>query len=143
MKLKIKITGVNVHDLLFKGFLIQMAFDAMVMKFHAIKETIDGEMVFDRKIAADQQVLVILLDDRERQIEYFKRLLESRDYNTDKEQLKYFGDLMKKTGSRIQITKIEYEPYDEEVPELLVTMPFYNCRLIDTVCDKKQYQFRK
>lgn len=138
MKQKIKITGVNVHDLLYESFLMRMAFDATVMKFLVIKETVDGKEVFDSKTVDvdNQQVLILLLEDRERQIEYFKRLLESRDYNTDEEQLKYCGGLMERTGSKVQITQIEYEPYDEEVPELSLTMTVHNCKMMDAFCEK-------
>ncbi len=113
-----------------------MAFDATVMKFLAIKKTVDGKEVFDRKIVDDQQVLILLLEDRVRQIEYFKRLLESRDYNTDEEQLKYCGSLMERTGSKVQITKIEYEPYEGHVPNLELVMTVHNGMMIDAFCEK-------
>lgn len=126
MKQKIKITGFNVHDLLYEGFLMRMAFDTTVMRFFVKRETEEG-----------QQVLTVLLEDDERQIEYFKNMLESRDYNTDAKQIKNFGSLMEKTGSKVQITKIEYEPFEGEVPELLLAMTVHNCELMDAFCPKK------
>lgn len=125
MKQKIKITGVGVHDLLYEGFLIRMAFDATIMKFHVGRETEDG-----------QQVLTVLLEDDGRQIRYFRTMLENRDYNTDAKQIKNFGSLMEKTGSKVQITRIEYEPFDGDVPELLLAMTVHNCELMDAFCPK-------
>lgn len=96
MKQKIKITGVNVHDLLFESFLMKIAFDATIMKFFV------DRFAVDKKTKDGQQVLTILLEDDEKQIKYFKRLLESRDYNTDAKQIKYFGRLMEKTDSSFE-----------------------------------------
>lgn len=130
MKQKIKITGVNVHDLLYESFLTRMAFDATVMKFFIDKFAVD------RETKDGQQVLTVLLEDDERQIRYFKHLLESRDYNTDAEQIKYFKFLMEKTGSKVQITKIEYEPFDGHVPDLVLAATVHNCMLMDAFCRK-------
>lgn len=134
MKQKIKITGVNVHDLLFEGFLMRMAFDTMLMKFFVDKfapekETEDG-----------QQILTLLLEDDRDQIKYFKRLLESRDYNTDEEQLKYCKGLMEKTDSRVRITKIEYEHFDGHVPDLVMAATAHNFEMMGAFCNKEQKQ---
>lgn len=107
-----------------------MAFDATVMKFFIDKFAVD------RETKDGQQVLTVLLEDDERQIRYFKHLLESRDYNTDAEQIKYFKFLMEKTGSKVQITKIEYEPFDGHVPDLVLAATVHNCMLMDAFCRK-------
>lgn len=125
MKQKIKITGSGIHDLLFEGFLIRMAFDATIMKFHIERDTEDG-----------QQVLNVLLEDDERGIAHFKTALENRDYNTDERQIRTYGHLMEKSGSKVKINKIEYEPYEDEVPELLLAITLNNCEMINAFCPK-------
>lgn len=34
---------------------------------------------------------------------------------------------MQKIDSKVKITKVDYEPYDGEVPELLLAMTLSNC----------------
>ncbi len=58
MKQKIKITGSNVHDLLFRGFLVRLAFDAMLDKFFiepiSQKDTVDGQQILTLRVEDDR-----------------------------------------------------------------------------------------
>lgn len=108
MKQKIKITGVNIHDLLYESFLMGLAFDASIMRFRVQREIDDGK-----------QVIILTLDEEEDQIKYFKHLLENKRYE------------------KAEIDCIEYEAFDGHVPDLLLTMTVQNCKMVDAYCEHK------
>lgn len=130
MKQKIKIAGSNVHDLLFKGFLVRLAFDAMLDKFFI-------EPISQKDTVDEQQILTLRVEDDRDQIKHFMDALESKDYNTDEEQLRYWGFEMEKRG-KVQISKIEYLPFDDHVPDLVMEATLHNFELTGAFCNKEQ-----
>lgn len=108
MKQKIKITGANIHDLLYESFLMGLAFDASIMRFRVQREIKDGK-----------QVVILTLEVDEDQINSFKHLLEKKRYE------------------KAEIDNIEYEAFDGHVPELLLTMTVQNCKMVDAYCEHR------
>jgi hypothetical protein len=108
MKQKIKITGVNVHDLLYESFLLRLAFEAGIMRFGAKREIEDGK-----------EVVILTMDEDERQIEYFGDLLDSE------------------RCEKVEILDIEHEAFDGDVPELILTMTAHNCKMVGAYCKNK------